>query len=149
MILTRYREFCSEEESLDEEYSMGDESRSYDYDEIDSEYFSDNEDNYGESSSDGDEDEQRNYHVYEGTSSDTDYDPESDFLEDLYVARGAAVVYASKEITSQLPFTEDTDEAQVINITDLLEQKDEDSSDSCSKLVPIKGKDYPESFHPM
>lgn len=134
-----YDEFCSEEESLDEEYSVGDESRSYDSDEIESEYFSDSEDIYEQGSSDEDEEEPENYHLYEGTSSDTDYDPGSDFVEDLYVAHGAAVVYSAKEITNQLPFTEDTDEPQVIDITDMLEQKDDDSSDSCPKLVPIKG----------
>ncbi|XP_063702950.1 polynucleotide 5'-hydroxyl-kinase NOL9 [Culicoides brevitarsis] len=132
-------DYCSEEESLDEEYSDDDEEQSYDSDEIESEYFSDSEEDIYGSSEDEDSDEEgdpSDYHRYEGESSDTDYDPGDEFLEDLYVARGTAVTYTNKELTSQLPFTEDTDEPQVIDITEMLANSD--SNDSCPKLVPIK-----------
>lgn len=133
-------EYCSEEESLDEEYSENDETSNYDSDEIESQYFSDTEEEFYDSSEDEEEDETENYHLYEGTSSDTDYDPGDDFIEDLFVARGTAVTYSAKELTNYLPFSEDTDEPQVIDVTDLIKVTDTDSNDSCPKLVPINGQ---------
>uniref|UniRef100_A0A336LJY2 Polynucleotide 5'-hydroxyl-kinase NOL9 n=1 Tax=Culicoides sonorensis TaxID=179676 RepID=A0A336LJY2_CULSO len=158
----RGREFEGEYEDEEEDFD----DYSYNSDDIESEYYSENsqfeqefeeDDEFDSECSDeeldseysdeefdsecSDEDAYRSYHDYEGSSSDTDYDPGSDFAEDCYIAQGTAVVYSANEITSQLPFNEDSNEPQVIDVTDLIDnQKDESSSDSCPELVPIKGK---------